>query len=81
MPQYIEGGFMFFSKIHDPHLHISDRILWLRSVELDVNVDEDSQEVSVQSVSHQILKMTLNQNAQPSATCLQPAMGTGDAVG
>ena len=31
MPQYIEGGFMFFSKIHDPHLHISDRILWLRS--------------------------------------------------
>ena len=31
MPQYIEGGFMLFSRIHDPHLHISDRILWLRS--------------------------------------------------
>jgi len=31
MPQYIEGGFMFFSKIHNPHQHISDRILWLCS--------------------------------------------------
>ena len=29
--------------------------------ELDVNVDDDSQEVSVQTVSHQILMMTLDQ--------------------
>ena len=33
MPQYIEGGFTLFSKIHDPHSHISDRILWLCSTE------------------------------------------------
>ena len=32
MPQYIEGGFMFFSKNPDPHSHISDRILWLQSL-------------------------------------------------
>ena len=29
--------------------------------ELDVNVDDDSQELSVQTVSHQIFKMTLDQ--------------------
>ena len=31
MPQYIEGGFMLFSKIHDPHSTTSDRISWLHS--------------------------------------------------
>ena len=31
MPQYIEGGFTLFSKIHDPHSTTSDRISWLHS--------------------------------------------------
>ena len=31
MPQYIEGGFMVFSKIHNPHWNISDQISWLHS--------------------------------------------------
>ena len=32
MPQYIEGGFMVFSKIHNPHWNFSDQISWLHSV-------------------------------------------------
>ena len=32
MPQYIEGGFMLFSKIHDSHSTTSDQISWLHSV-------------------------------------------------
>ena len=31
MPQYIEGGFMLFSKIHDSHSTTSDQISWLHS--------------------------------------------------
>ena len=33
MPQYIEGGFMLFSKIHDSHSTTSDQISWLHSIE------------------------------------------------
>ena len=33
MPQYIEGGFMLFSKIHDSHSTTSDQISWLHSQE------------------------------------------------
>ena len=33
MPQYIEGGFMLFSKIHDSHSTTSDQISWLHSFE------------------------------------------------
>ena len=32
MPQYIEGGFMLFSKIHDSHSTTSDQISWLHSI-------------------------------------------------
>ena len=33
MPQYIEGGFTLFSKIHDSHSTTSDQISWLHSAE------------------------------------------------
>ena len=36
MPQYIEGGFMLFSKIHDSHSTTSDQISWLHSNILEV---------------------------------------------
>ena len=32
MPQYIEGGFTLFSKIHDSHSTTSDQIPWLHSI-------------------------------------------------
>ena len=32
MPQYIEGGFMLFSKINDSHSTTSDQISWLHSI-------------------------------------------------
>ena len=34
MPQYIEGGFTLFSKIHDSHSTTSDQISWLHSIEV-----------------------------------------------
>ena len=38
MPQYIEGGFMLFSKIHDSHSTTSDQISWLHSSTSPVKV-------------------------------------------
>ena len=40
MPQYIEGGFMLFSKIHDSHSTTSDQISWLHSLGLRIEIDE-----------------------------------------
>ena len=36
MPQYIEGGFTLFSKIHDSHSTTSDQISWLHSQTLNL---------------------------------------------
>ena len=43
MPQYIEGGFMLFSKIHDPHPLQKYHVLWLPSNVKEANNLKSSQ--------------------------------------
>ena len=56
MPQYIEGGFMLFSKIHDSHSTTSDQIPWLHSpTDMNNNLDIVNQAMKMSDITSDII--------------------------